>query len=198
MVHGEGRGDKAHHEDEPGLEIEVESGREQQSGGIPGHHPIPDEARLDEVHVHAGEKHLAGISPWLRCEPNRVTGVTTNPTILRAEGKIDFYAHLRRIREIIGADRTLHVQVLAKDTRGVIDDAHRLLDKIDGNVYPKIPTTEAGIAAMRQLKQQGAKVTATAIYSKTPGLPRNRHRRRLPGSVLQPDAEPRHRHPRHA
>lgn len=92
-----------------------------------------------------------------------VTGVTTNPSILKAEGKVDFYAHLRRIREIIGPNRTLHVQVLAKDARGMIDDAHRLLDRIDENVYPKIPTTEAGIAAMRHLKEEGVKVTVNRL-----------------------------------
>ncbi|MBK7820877.1 MAG: fructose-6-phosphate aldolase [Tessaracoccus sp.] len=99
-----------------------------------------------------------------------VTGVTTNPTILKAEGKVDFYAHFRRIREIIGTKRTLHVQVLAKDAQGMIDDAHRLLDKIDAQVYPKIPLTEEGLKAMRILKEEGVKVTATAIYSKTQGF----------------------------
>ena len=115
-----------------------------------------DTANLDDI------KRLTPIYP--------VTGVTTNPTILKAEGRVDFYAHFRRIREIIGPDRTLHVQVLAKDTRGMIDDAHKLLDRIDDRVYPKIPTTEAGIAAMRHLKAEGVKVTATAIYSKTQGF----------------------------
>ena len=28
-----------------------------------------------------------------------VSGVTTNPTIIRAEGRIDFYPHFRRIRD---------------------------------------------------------------------------------------------------
>lgn len=98
------------------------------------------------------------------------TGVTTNPTILKREGKVDFYEHFRRIREIIGPERTLHVQVVATDYQGILDDAHRLLDKIDEHVYPKIPTTEAGIHAMRTLKAEGAHVTATAIYSKTQGV----------------------------
>lgn len=99
-----------------------------------------------------------------------LAGVTTNPSILKKEGKLDLYAHFRRIREIIGTDRTLHVQVIARDKQGIVDDAHRLLDNIDGNVYPKIPLTEAGLAAMRVLKDEGVKVTATAIYSKTQGF----------------------------
>ncbi|AQP52573.1 fructose-6-phosphate aldolase [Tessaracoccus flavescens] len=115
-----------------------------------------DTANLDDI------ERLTPIYP--------VTGVTTNPSILKKEGKVDFYPHFRRLREIIGKERTLHVQVLAKDAQGMIDDAHRLLDKIDDQVYPKIPTTEAGIAAMRHLKEEGVNVTATAIYSKTQGF----------------------------
>ena len=42
-----------------------------------------------------------------------ISGVTTNPTIIKAEGRIDFYPHFRRIRSIIGRERTLHVQILA-------------------------------------------------------------------------------------
>ena len=99
-----------------------------------------------------------------------VAGVTTNPTIIKAEGRIDFYNHFRRIREIIGPDRTLHIQVLAQDADGIVADAHRLLDQVDGNVFAKIPTTEQGIRAMRLLKDEGIGVTATAIYSKAQGM----------------------------
>ncbi|MDF1489200.1 fructose-6-phosphate aldolase [Tessaracoccus caeni] len=115
-----------------------------------------DTANLDDI------ERLTPIYP--------VSGVTTNPSIVKAEGRIDFYPHLRRIREIIGTERTLHVQVLAKDAQGMIDDAHRLLDKIDDQIYPKIPTTEAGLHAMRVLKDEGIKVTATGIYSKAQGM----------------------------
>lgn len=112
--------------------------------------------------------HLADIEEMTSIYP--VSGVTTNPTIIKAEGPIDFYPHFRRIRELIGPDRTLHVQVLAPDCDGIIHDAHRLREMIDGEVYVKIPTTEQGIKAMRELSAQGIGVTATAIYSKTQGI----------------------------
>ena len=99
-----------------------------------------------------------------------LAGVTTNPTIIKAEGKIEFYAHFRRIRQIIGPDRTLHVQVLATDAKGIVDDAHTLMKGIDEQILVKIPTTEPGLQAMRQLKSEGAHVTATAIYSRTQGF----------------------------
>ena len=39
-----------------------------------------------------------------------ICGVTTNPTILSREGG-DVVSHLVKIREMIGADKELHVQV---------------------------------------------------------------------------------------
>ncbi|MEN0072083.1 MAG: fructose-6-phosphate aldolase, partial [Propionicimonas sp.] len=99
-----------------------------------------------------------------------VSGVTTNPTIIKAEGPIDFYPHFRRIREVIGPDRTLHIQVLAQTADGIVADAQRLRAMVDADVYVKIPTTEQGIRAMRLLREQGIGVTATAIYSKTQGI----------------------------
>ena len=119
------------------------------------------EILFDTANLDAIEK-MAPIYP--------VAGVTSNPTIIKAEGRIDLYPHFRRIRSIIGRERTLHVQVLARDADGIIADAHRLLDEIDENVYVKIPTNEQGIKAMAALKREGVRVTATAIYSKTQGI----------------------------
>ena len=44
-----------------------------------------------------------------------IAGVTSNPSIIKKEGKIDFFAHLKKIRQIIGSEKTLHVQILAED-----------------------------------------------------------------------------------
>ncbi|MBV7390604.1 fructose-6-phosphate aldolase [Enterococcus alishanensis] len=95
-----------------------------------------------------------------------IAGVTSNPSIIKKEGKIDFFNHMKKIREIIGTDKTLHVQVIAEDYEGMIKDAEAILAKIDQQVYIKIPTTEAGIQAMKELKRRGINVTATAIYTK--------------------------------
>ncbi|MEA5116266.1 MAG: fructose-6-phosphate aldolase [Propionicimonas sp.] len=99
-----------------------------------------------------------------------VSGVTSNPTIIKAEGRIDFYNHFRRIRQLLGAERTLHIQVLAQDVAGIVADAHRLREMVDDQVFVKIPTTEQGIQAMRLLRDEGVGVTATAIYSKAQGM----------------------------
>lgn len=100
----------------------------------------------------------------------RITGVTSNPTILKREGKIDLFDHLRKIRKLIGNEKTLHVQVVSEDCEGMIQDAMTILEKVDSLVYIKIPTNEEGLKAMRQLKQKGVHITATAIYTIAQGL----------------------------
>lgn len=97
------------------------------------------------------------------------TGVTSNPSILKSEGNVPFFAHMREIRKIIGTERTLHIQVLAEDAKGIIAEAHKLLSEVDRDVYIKIPTNEEGLKAMRALKAEGIGVTATAIYNKIQG-----------------------------
>ena len=98
-----------------------------------------------------------------------ITGVTSNPSILKKEGKIDFFRHFREIRELIGEDKTLHIQVTAKDAETMAAEGRTIREKIDHKVFIKIPTTEEGLKAMRMLKAEGAGITATAIYTKIQG-----------------------------
>ena len=98
------------------------------------------------------------------------TGITSNPSIIKAEGKIDFFNHFKEIREIIGFDKTLHVQVTATTADLIIKEAEKIVKNIDKAVYIKIPVTEEGRKAIRYLKAHGYRVTATAIYTKLQGL----------------------------
>ena len=53
-----------------------------------------------------------------------VDGVTTNPTILSRNGR-EPYKTLKEIREFIGSDADLHVQVISQDAAGMIAEAPR-------------------------------------------------------------------------
>jgi transaldolase len=72
---------------------------------------------------------IAAISRFVDVFP--IAGVTSNPSILKSEGKIDFFPHMKKIREIIGIDRSLHIQVIAEDFQGIIREAETILRKID-------------------------------------------------------------------
>lgn len=111
--------------------------------------------------------HLASIKKYVDIIP--LAGVTSNPSIIKKEGKVDLFQHLNAVRSLIGPAASLHVQVVARDTEGILKDAHAILDHIDRNVFIKVPVTEAGLAAIKQLKREQVHVTATAIYTKFQG-----------------------------
>ena len=93
-----------------------------------------------------------------------VDGVTTNPTILAASGRKP-YDVLKEIREFIGADAELHVQVIARTAEDMVEDAHCIQAELGKNTYVKITSVEEGFRAMGILKAEGANITATAIYT---------------------------------
>ena len=111
--------------------------------------------------------HIDDIAKYNQMLP--LAGVTSNPTIIKKEGKVDFFAHMKAIREIIGRDKTLHVQAVGQSTAAIVKDAEAIVAQIDPAVFVKVPTNEAGLAAMKILKRQQINVTATAIYSEFQG-----------------------------
>ena len=93
-----------------------------------------------------------------------VSGVTTNPTIITRTGK-DPYEVLKSIREFIGPDAELHAQVISSDAEGMMAEAKVMRETVGGNFFVKIPTTKEGLKAIKNLKKEGFKVTATAVYT---------------------------------
>ena len=41
-----------------------------------------------------------------------IAGVTSNPSIVKREGNIDFFDHMKEIRSIIGIDKPLPIQTV--------------------------------------------------------------------------------------
>lgn len=111
---------------------------------------------------------LNEIKKWSQILP--LAGVTSNPTIIKKEGELDLFEHLTKVRELIGEEPSIHVQVVAKDTAGMIREAKKIKEELGGNIYIKIPVTPEGLVAIKQLKQLGLKITATAIYTSFQGL----------------------------
>ncbi len=93
-----------------------------------------------------------------------VDGVTTNPTILAKSGRQP-YEVLEEIREFIGEEAELHVQVVAREAAGMAEDAHHIVRRLGKNTYVKIPAVPEGFKAMKILSKEGLHITATAIYT---------------------------------
>ena len=90
-------------------------------------------------------------------------GVTTNPAILAKSGGEPFKV-LKEIREFIGEDE-LHVQVIATTSKGMVEDAHRILKELGEETYIKIPAVPEGFKAMKLLHAEGVHITSTTIYT---------------------------------
>ena len=109
-----------------------------------------DSANLDEIHA---------LSEYLP-----IAGVTSNPSIVKKEGSVPFFAHMREIRSIIGNLRPLHIQVTATDYDGMMRDAEAVFRHVDEKVFIKVPVDFEGVKVIKALRRQGANVTATAVY----------------------------------
>lgn len=93
-----------------------------------------------------------------------ITGVTSNPSIVKKSSPQNFFEHMKEIRKIIGYERSLHIQVISKDCDEIIKEAKRIIEEIDDQVYIKVPVSYQGIKAIKTLKAMGINVTATAVY----------------------------------
>ena len=91
-------------------------------------------------------------------------GVTTNPSILAKTGQAP-YKILLAIRELIGADAALHVQVTADRSEVMIEEAKAIASRLGKNTYIKVPVTTEGLKAIKALSADGFKITATAVYT---------------------------------
>lgn len=91
-------------------------------------------------------------------------GVTTNPSILAKSGKKP-YDVLKALRDIVGVNGELHVQVVSEDAEGMMKEAKVIREELGADTYVKIPTTPQGLKAMKALAADGVNITATAIYT---------------------------------
>ena len=99
-----------------------------------------------------------------------ISGVTSNPTIIRAEGGVAFFDHMKAIRGLIGQDRSLHVQVIAQDYDTILKEAEKILNVLGPTTFIKIPVTQEGLKAIQKLSHEGINITATAIYTTFQGI----------------------------
>ena len=93
-----------------------------------------------------------------------IDGVTSNPSILYKYGKQP-YEILREIREFIGENSELHVQVISDRSEDMLKEAHKIIQELGRNTYVKVPVTKEGLKTIRALGKEEINVTATAIYT---------------------------------
>ncbi len=95
-----------------------------------------------------------------------ICGVTTNPSLIAKEGKV-FEEVIKEITTIV--DGPISAEVVAPDAEGMVKEAKELV-KIHENIVIKIPITEEGLKAVKQLTALGIKTNVTLIFSSAQAL----------------------------
>ncbi|MFC0273267.1 transaldolase family protein [Metabacillus herbersteinensis] len=93
-----------------------------------------------------------------------IDGVTTNPSLIVKERK-PFLPLLKEIRSVIGDEKELFVQTIAKAAEDIVEEARFICDTLSGNVIVKVPVTSEGIKAIRLLKDDSIRTLATTVYT---------------------------------
>lgn len=91
-----------------------------------------------------------------------IDGVTTNPSLVAKEGRVDFKEHIHKICQIV--DGPVSAEVVALDYDGMMREAHELA-AIHPNVTVKIPMTKDGLKAVRKLSSEKIKTNVTLVFN---------------------------------
>ncbi|NLZ68848.1 MAG: fructose-6-phosphate aldolase [Spirochaetales bacterium] len=99
-----------------------------------------------------------------------IKGITSNPTIIKKEGKIDFFTHFKKIQELLEDKASLHIQTTQTTCDKIVEEAKYLTSRLGREVFIKIPVTKEGLKAIGILSSEHYHITATAIYSSIQGI----------------------------
>ncbi len=94
-------------------------------------------------------------------------GVTTNPSLMRKAGNVNFHEHIYRICELVDGD--VSAEVTAVDYDGIMEQA-RQLAPIHKNVVVKVPLIPDGIKALKTCSEEGVRTNCTLCFSPTQAL----------------------------
>ena len=93
-------------------------------------------------------------------------GVTTNPSIIKKEGK-DFETVVKEIAELV--DGPVSAEVTSYTYDEMVEEAKKLAAWKE-NIVVKIPMTEDGLKAINTLSKEGIKTNCTLIFSVSQGI----------------------------
>lgn len=91
-----------------------------------------------------------------------ISGVTTNPSLISREGKVDYQKLVKEICAVVPGP--VSTEVLSQDASGMIDEARGVAKWAD-NIVVKIPANLEGVEATSVLSREGVKVNFTLCFS---------------------------------
>ena len=91
-----------------------------------------------------------------------VTGVTTNPSLISKEGKVDYQKLVKEICSIVPGP--VSTEVLSQDAKGMVTEG-REIAKWAENIAIKIPASLEGVEATSVLSREDIKVNFTLCFT---------------------------------
>ena len=91
-----------------------------------------------------------------------VTGVTTNPSLVSKEGKVDYKKLVQQICALVPGP--VSTEVLSQDVAGMVSEARQIATWAK-NIVVKIPASLEGIEATATLSKDDIKVNVTLCFS---------------------------------
>ncbi|MFO7772986.1 MAG: fructose-6-phosphate aldolase [Dehalococcoidia bacterium] len=91
-----------------------------------------------------------------------VKGVTTNPSIISREGKVDYRKLVKEICSIVPGP--VSTEVLSQDVRGMVAEAREIANWAE-NIVVKIPASLEGLEATSVLSGENIKVNFTLCFT---------------------------------
>ena len=91
-----------------------------------------------------------------------ITGVTTNPSLVSKEGKVDYRRLVQEICSIVPGP--VSTEVLGQDVSAMVAEARQIAGWAE-NVVVKIPASPEGLEATHQLARENIKVNFTLCFS---------------------------------
>lgn len=92
-----------------------------------------------------------------------ISGVTTNPSLISREGKVNYQKLVKEICSIVFPG-PVSTEVLSQDAPGMITEAREIAKWAD-NIVVKIPATLEGVKATSALAKENIKVNFTLCFS---------------------------------
>lgn len=91
-----------------------------------------------------------------------ISGVTTNPSLVSREGKVNYQEQVKKICSIVPGP--VSTEVLSQDASGMIAEAREIAKWAD-NIVVKIPASLEGVKATSVLAKENIKVNFTLCFS---------------------------------
>lgn len=91
-----------------------------------------------------------------------VSGVTTNPSLVSKEGKVNYQTLVKKICSIVPGP--VSTEVLSQNAQGMISEAREIAKWAD-NIVVKIPASIEGVKATSALNRENIKVNFTLCFS---------------------------------